>query len=295
MRLVVITGLSGAGKSQALKIFEDFGYYCIDNLPPALLPEFVALLENSNRPCERVAVGIDIRSALFEDLISALHALTKEGKPHEMLFLDCSDEVLIGRFKEARRAHPLGDGEGVQAAVTTERAAMQSLRETATHIIDTTSLSLRALREAIGTVYQADEAQTDMAITVMSFGFKQGLPRDADWVFDARFLPNPYHLPELRPLSGLMPPVQTYVFSFPAAQEFLTHTTELLRFVIPYAVREGRRHLVIAVGCTGGRHRSVALAQRLAEDLREEGSVTLLHRDIDRYEAAEAAKASGAP
>ncbi|MDR7415024.1 MAG: RNase adapter RapZ [Armatimonadota bacterium] len=283
MQFVIITGLSGAGKSTAVHVFEDMGYFCVDNLPPVLVPRFAELVSRSHGRVDRVAVVMDIRSGeFFDEIEDALRALDERRLPYRVLFLDASDEVLVRRFKETRRKHPLAPSGSVLEGIQAERRRLETLRERAHKIVDTSTLTPQALR----TELQAEFGPTSeraLTITVLSFGYKHGLPMDADLVFDVRFLPNPHYVPELRPHPGTHPEVRAYVLASPEAQTFRGQMLEMVSFLLPHFIREGKSHLVIAIGCTGGRHRSVVFAEELGSHLRELGyAVRIRHRDLDR-------------
>lgn len=280
MRFVIITGLSGAGKSTAMRVLEDVGFFCVDNLPPALIPKFAELCAQTEGRITKVAVVCDIRSGgFFDSLFGALAELERSGFGYEILFLEATDEVLVRRYKESRRRHPLGGDAGVLEAITLERQRLSELRGSARHIVDTSHLNLRELRNEIASLF-SDEPKRRMRVHVMSFGFKRGLPLDADLVFDVRFLPNPYYVDSLRPMDGTDPKVREYVFKWPVTQRFIEVLTDFIQFHLPHFESEGRSLLNIAIGCTGGQHRSVALADYLGEQITELGyTVRTIHRD----------------
>lgn len=281
LHIVVITGMSGAGRSSALRVLEDLGYFCVDNLPPQLAPELVSLLTGE---LERVGFGIDVRTGTFlEGAERILDRLAEEGHETEVVFLDCADEVLLRRFSETRRPHPLAQGADVLGGIRSERERLSALRTRARHVIDTTSTSVHDLRRSLIDYIARGGSRPRMAIRVVSFGFKYGLPVDADLVFDLRFLPNPHFVPELRPRTGREPDVAAYVLESEATQELVADLKRLLTHSLPRYEREGKAYLTIALGCTGGKHRSVALAELLASWLRQEGhDATVAHRDADR-------------
>lgn len=284
MRFVIVTGLSGAGKSQAVRNLEDLGYFCIDNLPPILIPKFAEVCVKSNESVQKVALVMDIRGrAFFEDLFKALNFLKKENYNYEILFLEASNETLIKRFKESRRKHPLAADGRVVNGITKERIALEGIKKRADNIIDTSNLNTRDFREKITKVYgDKGELENVLTINVLSFGFKYGIPLDADIVFDVRFLPNPFYIPELKPFSGLDPSIKEFVFSYDVTKEFVVKLKEILTFAIPSYYKEGKRQLIIAIGCTGGRHRSVAISEKMYEELKALGNrVVIEHRDID--------------
>lgn len=280
-----MTGISGAGKSTALKMLEDVGYFCVDNLPVPLLPKFMEMLILPGSEYNKVALGIDIRSSQkLAQLKEILEELRKKGVKFEILFLDASDESLIKRYKETRRSHPLaGDGR-VDKGIDEERKKLVFLKEQADYIIDTSQMLTRELRSEILKIFVENKNYKNLYVTILSFGFKYGIPGDADLVFDVRFLPNPYYITELRPLSGNDAPVRDYVMDSPTAREFLDKLTDMVQFLIPNYVAEGKNQLVIAIGCTGGKHRSVTLANALYHTLeQEEGyGLKIEHRDIEK-------------
>lgn len=280
VRFVIITGLSGAGKSTAMRVLEDVGFFCVDNLPPALIPKFAELCAQTEGRITKAAVVCDIRSGgFFDSLFCALNDLEQGGFSYEILFLEATDEVLVRRYKESRRRHPLGDDAGVLEAITLERQRLSELRGSARHIVDTSHLNLRELRSEIISLF-SDDQRRRMRVHVMSFGFKRGLPLDADLVFDVRFLPNPYYVDALRPIDGTDPKVRDYVFKWPVTQRYVESLTEFIQFHLPQFENEGRSLLNIAIGCTGGQHRSVAVADYLGEHISSLGyTVRTIHRD----------------
>jgi len=283
-RLVIVTGLSGAGKTQAIRSLEDLGFFCIDNLPPSLVPGLVELLSKQGPVPEenrKVALVMDIRGGkFFEGMEEALDYLDEQGFPYEILFLEASDEVLVRRYKETRRRHPLA-GESILEGILEERRRLESIKERASKIIDTSELTPRQLKEEITELFGSQRQK--LTITVVSFGYKYGLPLDADLVMDVRFLPNPYYNPALRPFTGHDRCVADFVLGDPATQEFLAKFMDLLRFLIPKFIKEGKSHLVIAIGCTGGQHRSVTLANKIGELLeKDDFRVIVKHRDVVR-------------
>ena len=286
MRFVVVTGMSGAGKRSALKMLEDVGYFCIDNLPIQLVPKLAELLVVPSAEINKVALGMDIRSRYgFEDLMQALDKLDEMGLAYETLYMDASDEVLIKRYKESRRSHPLAGNGRVDQGITKERRALAPLRARADYILDTSRLLIRELKREMNLIFVENKEYKNLYVTVLSFGFKYGIPNDADLVFDVRFLPNPYYIEELRPLSGNDKPVQDYVMDNDKAGKFLNMLTDMVRFLIPNYITEGKTQLVIGIGCTGGKHRSVTLANALYEALAEAESdygIKIEHRDIEK-------------
>lgn len=281
MRFVIITGLSGAGKSQAVKYMEDFGFYCVDNLPPTLIPKFAELCHQSQGALDKVALVIDIRGGMFfDDLASSLQSMEKLGYKYEILFLDASDNVLIKRFKETRRSHPLlGDG-SIPEGIALEREKLKYLKTRATNIIDTTKLRPAQLKDELLNIYVEGNESNNLIISIVSFGFKHGVPLDADLVFDVRFLPNPFYIEELKEFTGNDKRVREYVMNSPVSVEFSNKLNDMISFLIPQYIKEGKNQLVIAIGCTGGMHRSVTIAHVLYNYLKEKGYRVLMnHRD----------------
>lgn len=282
-KLVIITGMSGAGKTVAVQSFEDLGFYCVDNLPPTLLPKFLELMKDSTNNIHKVALVMDLRGReFFDSLFESLDLLSDEDwiKEH-ILFLDAKDEQLVSRYKETRRSHPLAVGDLPLKGIKQERLIMDELRGRAQRIIDTTHLKPKALREKIIKAYQ-EEKQEIFSVNMLSFGFKYGLPIDADLVFDVRFLPNPHYVAHLQPLTGLNPDVVTYVFKWSDTQKFIEKVLDLLEFMLPQYKKEGKSQLVVAIGCTGGQHRSVALTEHFAKQLSTNYITHVSHRDIDK-------------
>jgi UPF0042 nucleotide-binding protein len=276
--------MSGSGKSTALKMIEDMGYYCVGNLPISLVESFVDLAENDPE-LERVAINVDIRSGQnIGDLTAVLDHLTQRGKSFEMLFLECEDSVIVKRYKETRRSHPLAEGGRVDAAIAKERKRLQPLKRRADYILDTSQLLTRELQSELKKMFVENLDFKSLYITVLSFGFKYGIPTDADLVFDVRFLPNPYYVEELRSLTGLEKPIQEYVMACPQYGEFIDKLEDMINFLIPNYINEGKSQLVIAIGCTGGKHRSVTVAQALHERLasQENYGLRIEHRDIKK-------------
>ena len=284
MKFVILTGMSGAGKSTAIKMMEDIGFYCVDNLPIPLLEKFVELTTLQSAELQKVAVGIDIRSGQsFDELHGVLDHMKDNGVEYEILFLDAEDSVLVKRYKETRRNHPLAGGERVDKGIEEERKRLAFLKERADYIIDTSQLLTRELKAELDKIFIQNQDYKNLFITILSFGFKYGIPVDSDLVFDVRFLPNPFYIDELKYLTGNDRGVQDYVMSFPEAGIFLDKLTDLLRFLIPNYIKEGKYQLVVAIGCTGGKHRSVTLANELYRKLRNREAkygVSLSHRDI---------------
>jgi RNase adapter protein RapZ len=281
VQLVVVTGLSGAGRSTALRVLEDLGFYCVDNLPPRLAPGLLELLDQNNEPV-RVGLGIDVRSGTFlEGAESALSELEARGFPPDVLFLDAADDALVRRFSETRRPHRLANEGSVLEAIRVEREWLAPLRRRATRVIDTTHLTVHDLRRQLVQLVSGRPDGIRLMTRVVSFGFKYGLPQDADLVFDLRFLPNPHFVPELRPQSGLDAPVRDYVLGSAEGGEMLDDLTALLAKLLPRYAAEGKSYLTIGIGCTGGRHRSVAMAEALGARLTH-GPVVVAHRDVER-------------
>jgi UPF0042 nucleotide-binding protein len=282
LHLVVVTGMSGAGRSTALRVLEDLGHFCVDNIPPALIPQLIELLEKGGE-LSRVALGVDVRTGGFlEGASRVLDELIESGHQVELLFLESQDTELVRRFSETRRAHPLAPGGNLLAAIQRERERVAPLRARAGLIIDTTGLSVHDLRRSMVDYIARGGARARMVTRVVSFGFKYGLPVDADLVFDLRFLPNPHFVAELKPLTGLDEPVARFVMDAPEAKELLTDLSALLHKLLPRFEREGKAYLTICVGCTGGQHRSVAMAEARASVLRDHGEMMVEHRDIRR-------------
>lgn len=282
MELIIVTGMSGAGKSLASNALEDLGYYCVDNMPPALMPPFLQLCRQSAQPLERIALVTDVRSGcLFEELQAVLPRLQAAADVCQVLFLDCNNEVLRRRFKETRRQHPLaGDDSPIELALQQERLLLAPLFDMADYRIDTTYMSTAQLRSRLAEVFR-DKLGASMTVHLMSFGFKYGYPAEADIMLDARCLPNPFYIDELRPQTGMDAPVQAYVMGNPDAAELLTRITALLEHLLPLYEKEGRTQLSIAIGCTGGKHRSVTLINKLAEQLTGR-RVLVHHRDMGK-------------
>jgi UPF0042 nucleotide-binding protein len=283
LQVVVVTGLSGSGKSSALRVLEDLGFYCIDNLPVALVPRLVELWETSQEDVRRVALGIDVRERHFlEGYAAVLEALRSSGVALEVLYLEASDDVLVRRFSETRRPHPAAAGGSVADGIRSERGKLRGLREIADRIIDTSALTVHELRAALRDVVETSGAG-DMTVALVSFGYKYGLPTDADVALDCRFLPNPFFVEELRHQTGLDAAVGDYVLRREETQEFLRRTVDLLEYLLPRYRHEGKSYLTIALGCTGGRHRSIVLVEELRRRLEEHGHRVLVrHRDVDR-------------
>lgn len=286
MKFVILTGMSGAGKSTAIKMMEDIGFYCVDNLPIALLEKFVELSDlQQNTELQKVAVGIDIRSGqALEELREVLDRIERTGTSFEILFLDAEDSVLVKRYKETRRNHPLAGGERVDKGIEEERTRLAFLKERADYIIDTSRLLTRELKAELDKIFVQNQDYKNLFITILSFGFKYGIPADSDLVFDVRFLPNPYYVEGLRAKTGNDREIQEYVLQFDEAHEFMGKLEDMLNFLIPNYITEGKNQLVISIGCTGGKHRSVTLANELYKRLstKKEYGLKIEHRDIGK-------------
>lgn len=276
--------MSGAGKTSVLKFLEDINFFCVDNLPPALLPKFAELCYEQEGEIERVAMGIDIRGGrLFNDLFEVLSDLQAKGYEYEILYLDASDEVLIKRYKETRRSHPLSRNGSIQEGILKEREMLRDVKTKATYIIDTSQALTRQLKEQINGIFVENKKHENLVITIQSFGFKYGIPTDSDLVFDVRFLPNPFYIQELKELTGNDEPVSSYVMQFEESQTFLQKLVDMVEFLIPLYIKEGKNNLVISIGCTGGKHRSVTLANALYAALGQDKHTMLLqHHDIEK-------------
>lgn len=282
MRFIIITGLSGAGKTQVVHALEDLGYYCIDNMPPALIPKFAEICYSSNGKIDKVAMVIDIRGGdMFSELFNELNSLKASGYHYEVLFLEADDETLVRRYKETRRMHPLAKDGRLIEGIQKERNILEYVRKKANHIIDTSTFKPAQLKDRVKELFEGDISSGGIVINVQSFGFKYGIILDGDLVFDVRFLPNPYYKEELRPHDGHNRDVQEYVMKFEQTHEFLKRLYDMLICLIPYYIEEGKSQLVIGIGCTGGQHRSVAIAIKLYEFLRSKGyNAIISHRDI---------------
>ena len=286
MRIVVVTGMSGAGKITALKVLEDAGYYCVDNLPVMLVAKFVELAYSGNKKIDKIAMGVDVRSGDdFKELENVLDGLKKQDYNYEILFLEAEDEVLVKRYKESRRNHPLAGELRVIDGIMKERKELAFLKRRADYIIDTSTLLTRDLKLEMDKIFVKDEHFNNLVVTILSFGFKYGIPEDADLIFDVRFLPNPYYIEELKPLTGNDAPIREYVMQFEQSQVFLEKLLDMVKFLIPNYVIEGKNRLVIGIGCTGGKHRSVTLANELFKRLdgeNREYGLKIEHRDLTK-------------
>ena len=282
MRFVIVTGMSGAGKQTAMKMLEDMGFYCVDNMPVPLIDKFIELFSGPGSEVSKVALGLDVRADQdFDEAERTLLSLRRKDYPFEIIFMDADDKVLIKRYKESRRVHPVAGSGSLEEGIQREREILKNVKNTADYIFDTSNLLTRVLKEELDKIFLQDGEYANLIIRVLSFGFKYGIPADADLVFDVRFLPNPFYIDELKLMTGNDAPVHDYVMSFPEAGEFLEKVSDLLHFLIPNYVKEGKHQLVIAIGCTGGRHRSVTVAGEIYERLKKQGKygITITHRD----------------
>ena len=285
MRFVIITGMSGGGKRTALKMLEDEGFYCVDNLPVDLLDEFVEIISSPGSEHEHVALGLDVRSTQkFDDVQEALHKLKEEGNNFEVLFMDSDDATLVRRYKESRRMHPLSPEGRVEDGIKKERKILKTTREKADYVIDTSNLLTRDLKTELNRIFIQNKEYNSLMVNIVSFGFKNGIPQDADLIFDVRFLPNPFYIEELKEKTGNDVEVQEYVKSFKETTEFMEKLTDMIKFLIPNYVKEGKHQLIIGIGCTGGQHRSVTLANELYRQLLDKGSygLKITHRDAKK-------------
>ena len=287
MRFVMVTGMSGGGKSTAMRLLEDMGYYCVDNLPIQLIDKFVELLSTPNTEITKVAIGVDVRTdQSFARVAKTLSCLRQNGMVSEVLFMDASDAVLVKRYKESRRMHPLCSAENprIEDGIEKERKILQQVKKDADYVIDTSKLLTRELKEELDRIFVKNEEYSSLMINILSFGFKHGIPADADLVFDVRFLPNPYYYENLRKLTGNDQEIQDFVMGYDMAHVFLDKLEDMLLFLVPNYVLEGKNQLVVAIGCTGGKHRSVTLANKLYERLQKQADygVRLEHRDIGK-------------
>ena len=285
MRFVFVTGMSGGGKSTARKMLEDQGYFCVDNLPFAMVPMFMEMANAGAGKMDKVALCVDARSGNdLTELERILEEVSLQGYRYEILFMECDDDVLIKRYKETRRAHPMAPRGSIETGISRERKALEFLKKNADYIIDTSNLLTRELKTQLDRIFVEDKDFKSLVITVLSFGFKYGIPNDADLVFDVRFLPNPFYYEEMRPLTGKDALVHNYVMNFDVAKEFREKLTDMVKFLIPNYISEGKNQLVIAVGCTGGKHRSVTLAMELYDALKDnqDYAINIEHRDIQK-------------
>jgi len=283
-RFVIITGLSGAGKSFAIKCFEDMGYFCVDNLPTTIIPTFADLCAQSTRAMRRIALGIDVREGEYlAHLVDTLKELKARGYPTEVLFLEAGDESLVRRYHETRRRHPLAGAGNVLDGIRAERKAMAHVREIADRIVDSSGLTVHQLKQLLVDFYGATTSRSSFTVSLVSFGYKHGIPYDSDLVFDVRFLPNPHFVEGLRALDGRDPAVREFVLKHEESRQLLERLKDLLKFLLPFYQREGKAYLTVAIGCTGGRHRSVALVEELRSFLEAQGfPLNVTHRDLHR-------------
>lgn len=283
MRFVIVTGMSGGGKSTAMKMLEDAGFYCADNMPVALVDKFVELITMPNCEIQKVALGLDVRAdQSFDDVNKLIKRMKEAHYPFEVLYLEASNQKLLKRYKESRRLHPLSADGDLMKGITQERQVLASIKEQADYVIDTTNLLTRELKAELDRIFVQNEEYNSLMINILSFGFKHGIPQDADLVFDVRFLPNPFYIEEMKHQTGKDKAVHEYVMSFPEAHEFVDKLTDMINFLIPNYIKEGKNQLVIGIGCTGGQHRSVTLAMELYNRLNNQGGygITLRHRDV---------------
>lgn len=283
MRFVVVTGMSGGGKSTTLRMLEGAGFYCVDNLPVPLIEKFVELIADPGGEVTKVALGLDVRAdQAFEDVQKVLEKLKGNGYTFEILFMEANDRTLLKRYKETRRMHPLSPGGRIEDGIRREREVLSSIRMKSDYVIDTSQLLTRELKEELDRIFVQNEGYNSLIVTILSFGFKYGIPADADLVFDVRFLPNPFYIDELKHKTGNDREVQDYVMSFAEAHVFIEKLADMASFLIPNYVKEGKYQLVIGIGCTGGKHRSVTLANKLYENMRNKGDygIKIAHRDI---------------
>lgn len=285
MRFVIVTGMSGGGKSTAMKMLEDTGYYCVDNLPVPLIITFADLISNKESEIKKAALGLDVRSdQSFSQISQIIARLKNNGSKFELLFMDADDEVLLKRYKETRRIHPVNGRGSIENSISKEREILLDIKNKADYVIDTSRLLTRELKEELNRIFVKDEEYNNLMVHVMSFGFKNGIPLDSDLIFDVRFLPNPFYLDELKNKTGNDKEVRDYVLGFEEAQAFLQKLIDMIKFLIPNYVKEGKHRLVIAIGCTGGKHRSVTFTKMLYDELcgMEGYGISLSHRDIGR-------------
>ena len=287
-RPVIVTGLSGGGKSLAARYMEDLGYFCVDNLPPVFIPKFIDLCRETHGQISRAAIVVDTRSReFFDDFVRILSELDAGDVSYELLFIEASDDVIIRRYKETRRPHPLAPDARISEGVTRERAQLAPIRARATQLIDTSNLRKAELRDIIRQHYDTPGADTEMSVNILSFGFKYGIPLDADLVFDVRFLPNPFYVDSLRKRSGTVPQVASYIESWDVTPKFEQYLDGMIDFLLPQYVKEGKSQLVIAIGCTGGMHRSVFIAKHLYDRVKRNYAAHLEHRDLMKNEVHE--------
>ena len=283
MRLVIVTGISGAGRTRAIRCLEDMGYYCVDNMPPALIGKFAEMCEQSQGKLSNVAIVVDVRGGeMFSELSHELTRMREDGFDYEVLFLDASDDVLIKRYKESRRSHPLSKGRVIDG-IMRERVLLGEIKEQASQVLDTSLLTVAQLKKRLTNIYAEASTVSNMAISVVSFGFKYGIPMDSDLMFDVRFLPNPFYIEELKHKTGNDKEVNDFIMQYDVSKTFFRKLTDMVKFLIPQYIEEGKSNLVISIGCTGGHHRSVTLANLLGEELsRNKIHATVTHRDINK-------------
>ncbi len=288
-RLIIVTGMSGSGKTQVMQAFEDMGYFCVDNIPPVLIPKFSELCRQGGERISHVALVVDIRGGEFFDALSeSLQSLREMKVPYEVVFMDASDETLIRRYKESRRSHPLALNGRITTGLKKERQELENIRLEADYIIDTTDMKTGKLKEYLRKKFLEVESSESISITIVSFGFKFGIPLDADMIWDVRFLPNPYYIPEYRNKTGRVPEVNEYIHSFDVTNDFRQHLFSTTDFLVPNYEKEGKSQFVVGIGCTGGMHRSVAMAEALYSHLRDDGyRVTIEHRDMPKNSVEE--------
>lgn len=283
MRFVVVTGMSGGGKSTALRMLEDAGFYCVDNLPVPLIEKFVELIAAPGGEVSKVALGLDVRAdQAFDDVRKILEKLKENGYKFEILFMEANDRTLLKRYKETRRMHPLSPDGRIEDGIRKERDILSNIRIKSDYVIDTSSLLTRELKEELDRIFVQNKEYNNLMVRILSFGFKHGIPADADLVFDVRFLPNPFYIDDLKHKTGNDAEVQDYVMSFPEAHIFIEKLTDMIEFLIPNYIKEGKYQLVIGIGCTGGKHRSVTLANKLHERMKGKGGygINISHRDV---------------
>ena len=288
VRILIVTGLSGSGKTQACRYLEDLGYFCVDNLPPVFIPKFAELCAHSGTKFEKIVLIVDTRSReFFDTFVHVLEDMKRDGQPYDLLFMEATDAAIIRRYKETRRRHPMAPSSRLSEGIAKERECLTQVRRMATHIIDTSELKKNELKTKILSLFAKREGE-NMGINILSFGYKFGVPMDTDIVFDVRFLPNPYYVESLKHKSGMMPEVAEYIGSRPVTKEFEGHLDNLIGFLIPQYMKEGKTQLVIAVGCTGGMHRSVYIAKHIYDFLGKRGyQATLEHRDLMKNDVRE--------
>ncbi|MDW7661539.1 MAG: RNase adapter RapZ [Bacillota bacterium] len=284
MNFIIISGQSGAGKSQAKKVFEDLGFYCVDNLPPSLIPSFIELLEQSSENISNIALVIDIRGGkFFKDLENNLNLLKSKEYPYKIFYFEANDDVILKRFKETRRTHPLDPSGRIEDAIIAEKDILETLKNKADYVINTSTTNQAELKNEISRYLEIDETESNITLTLISFGFKKGIPLDSDFVFDVRFLPNPFYIESLRGLTGNDAAVSDYVLGFEESNKLMVHIKNLLDYSLSCFEKDGRMQLVVSVGCTGGQHRSVTFINALAKHFDDHGyNIKVVHRDIKK-------------